>query len=246
MGDGGVNEHDDDDENDSGYRYPHPFYGYDWEPAPPPWPREPFVGYDTPVDLLLKIAKEMQTHREIWENALLEEQFIADHPQKVQEALDGRGTLPNGVFPMIKNFYVGYMIKHGLQEKYSTKASHDLSSLMQKWASGEVALDDDASALAVLGAMRNKNFDLIIRRVKAGSLPIYGEVNGRWGKLRGKDLEEAQRDFRRTDWIFLGVGLGSMLLAIGFFFGGLWVASLLLLPFGALFCYASYLSLRHR
>jgi hypothetical protein len=84
------------------------------------------------------------------------------------------------------------------------------------------------------------------RNKAAGSLPIYGEVNGRWGKLRGKDLEEAQRDFRRTDWIFLGVGLGSMLLAIGFFFGGLWVASLLLLPFGALFCYASYLSLRHR
>jgi hypothetical protein len=61
-----------------------------------------------------------------------------------------------------------------------------------------------------------------------------------------QELEEAQRDFRRTDWIFLGVGLGSMLLAIGFFFGGLWVASLLLLPFGALFCYVSYLSLRHR
>ncbi|MBX9859366.1 MAG: hypothetical protein K2Y20_07220 [Sphingomonas sp.] len=161
-----MNEHDDD--HDSGYRYPHPFFGYDWEPAPPPWPQERVKGYNTPVDLLLKIAKEMRTHKEIWENALLEEQFIADHPQKVEAYLAGRGELPDRVFYMVKNFYVGYMIRHGLQEEYSTSASHDLSRLMRKWASGEVALDDDVSALAILGAMRDRNFDLVLRRVKTG------------------------------------------------------------------------------
>jgi uncharacterized membrane protein len=82
------------------------------------------------------------------------------------------------------------------------------------------------------------------RAKAAGDLPIMGEVDGKWVKLKGKDLEEAQRDFRRGDWMFMTFGVISLLLAIAFLAGGLWFFSIFLFPFGAASFYAGYMSAR--
>jgi hypothetical protein len=82
------------------------------------------------------------------------------------------------------------------------------------------------------------------RNLAAGELPIYGEVNGKWGTLQGKDLEEAKRDFRKGDRMFLAIGLLFVALSVASLILGMWIVSIILFPLGAIFCLVSYFGSR--
>jgi hypothetical protein len=77
------------------------------------------------------------------------------------------------------------------------------------------------------------------RNKAAGDPGIMGEVDGKWVKLKGEDLDEAIRDFRRGDWTFLAIGMVSLIAAVVLVMSGAWFVAIFLFPFGAAFCFAS-------
>jgi hypothetical protein len=91
------------------------------------------------------------------------------------------------------------------------------------------------------------------RNQAAGTPVIMGEVDGKWQKLTGADLEAAQKEFRQDSWIFLAFGIVAIVIGLGGLGFGLlrpsgfqWTDLILpvfALPFGAIFFYGGVLSM---
>ncbi|MEM8919216.1 MAG: hypothetical protein AAGE37_10180 [Pseudomonadota bacterium] len=124
--------------------YPHPAKGYEWEP--PTGRGSPGLhGPEPAPETLLAIAKAA------WQQEAIRENFLAEAQYDGPILDDGKFAIEPAVgTEMLDAFYAGHVQREGEKKDYTLGGIWRLTQLMRVWAIGQVAVDDEPTALEFL------------------------------------------------------------------------------------------------